>query len=508
MERFSKTRSSWAATFIVSILVLAFVLPSVQNPLHFFQSAVLSVGNHSIRQSEFSRLLQQEKVMMILNGLEERDRSPYFLLEKIKRNALLSLECRALGMNTSHQAARDSLFHHPLFMDSKGQFQEKKLQDFLFQNQVTLVQLVEWEKNRLTRARLKKALLTQVHTPSVLSELAIRGLTQKRKGAYKVFSIQKESLPWIRPTEAELMALFEKEPIKAPEYRTYSFFRISLSSIELSPKEIESQAKEKISGMTDEEWKTKLRLEKARALLEQKMLQIEDGLGEGKSLEQLAQEHHCLLKTVTTDAQGKEENGKEAFPEEKKIQELLVQKAFSMGVTQNVELLPLSISSPEYLWIRIDKIDPPKTLSYNQAKKKLEQRLQEEGVRRHLVLQAQAFLANPVLSQMQIFGPITQGEVDGSVPSVVRNTLFRLRSGADGILAQDQKKIYGVKLLSITYDTPKEKEYLQQWVKRDWEKIFLESYLASLEKKYPVHWHFSVPQPEKRTPLGEESEGL
>lgn len=435
----SSKKSSYV-TLIFILLGIAFIVTSFDNPLNFFQPTVVSLGGHHIKRREFRNLLAWEYA---------QGSSPTFpaLLSKLINNELVDLEAQQMGIQVSQQAARASFQKKPLFLDETGHFQEKKFQAFLTGSGLSLNQMLEQEKKYLRRKRLKEALMTQVTPPTLLVRLTERGAFQERVGAYKEFSLKKVGHS---SSDKELKDLFEAHPIKDPEYRTYSILDLSIAR-----------------GLP-------------KSQFEQLMVHIEDDLGAGRSLEDIITRHklQAYTKKVTTDAQGRNPLGLQLDPKDN--QSVLTQ-AFSLSSEEGPK--PIHLPPSRFVVIQVERTIPPKTLSFEEAKPRLEKVWQEKKQQEQMFEEAKAFANSPIVPHMKLTPSLSLNQSEPSVPPIVKEALFQLEPG-QSLAVKDDHKAYAVKLLSVK---PSAKSSpLNELVKDTLEHIFWDAYVTSLGQKYPI----------------------
>jgi hypothetical protein len=481
LDQSPKKKSSWIINFIFCLLALAFVATSIDTQVFLFESPVVSIGNKRITESELRQLFIQESALMHLEHPYGMDLDPTALLNKIERNEVLNLEVDNLKIHVSQEAAKQDLYAQKAFQNTLGQFDQAKLNKLLSDHKMSLKQLIDAQKKAIARNRLKKALLDQVHASQDLLDLTVKGMFQKRKGAYKQFMLTSDERSKIQPTASQLRESFDKNPILSPEQRTYSILFLSADTLPQTMTETEQKKNPQAHG------------QKAREHLETMSIQIEDGLGAGKSLKEIADQHNIPLIHVTSDDKGFSVEGEDlflgAFPslgkDQKEMTQAILNKVFSTSSEQGVEFLQLTSST--HVWIHVNKVTPPQALTYDQAKSKLVSLYREAQEQRLLREKAKYFLAKKGAgSDMMPIDAIGQEDESRHLPEIVKQALFQLTPGASSFVS-DGKKVYGVKLLSVSYSPDPEKSFAaQEFIREEWYSLFWSSYLTSLMKKYPI----------------------
>lgn len=480
LDQSPKKKSSWMVNSIFVLLALAFIATSIDTRFFFFESPVLSIGNKKITKSELQQLFLQEIALLNLEHSYGDEINPAFLLSKIENNELLNLEVENLGIRVSQEAARQALYAQKAFQDTQGHFSQHKVNEFLSSRQISIKQLIEGQRKAMARQRLKKVLIEQAQASHDLLELTVKGMFQKRKGGYLQLTLKPDEMAKIQPTQAQLQEMFKKTPLHSPEQRTYSILYLSPDLF--------------IEKLKGSEPNKEILLQKARARLETAITQIEDGVGAGKNLKELASQQGIPLIHITSDNKGLSIEGNELFlaafqkfgKNKEDLKKAILNKVFSMNPEQGTEFLQLPSST--CLWVHLDKITPSHVLTYDQAKGRLESLYCEAQEQRLLTKKAEKFLTqkNLLLDNMTEIDPIGQEDDEEDLPPAVKQALFQLTPGGASI-AKDGKKVYVVKLVSISYQPEAEKNSAaKELIQGEWCRIFWLSYLKDLMKKHPI----------------------
>jgi hypothetical protein len=485
-EELHKKKHSPYFNAVLAVLGVAFLVTSFDNPLKLFEPPLLSVGSKDIKAHEFRVLLAHSYTLTDFSNIENQNMA---VLSYIINNELVSLEAERMGIKTSEAAAQESLKKRPLFLDEQGTFQQERLQKFLSASGLTLAQLIKQEQRVLSRNRLKQALLDQIpHAPQALIKLTSIGAFQERTGIYKKFPIAASNKS-ITPPEKELKALFSEKQFQSPEYRSYRVLQLSpmalahMTSSTPSPKEVSL----------------------AQAKFEKLCIQIEDDLGAGMSLEDIVASRglSSLVKSMTTDAQGRSmASGKNLSKtgNDKKVAEI----AFSLSPEENAR--PVSLSTGYFFVIKVDKIDPPKILTFQEAYPQLVQAWSTKNNIFEKQALEKAKLYEKTLSHSSpnelirlsnkdphvVWLPSQALQYNGAnttIPSVVKDSLSKMAPGQVS-KAQDKENVYAIRLVSVTLPDYKKNAYrVTDLVKDTLTHALWDTFVAALAQKYPVHIH-------------------
>jgi hypothetical protein len=496
-------KTSWYATAVFSVLAVAFLVTSFQGgSWRFFQPVVISMGKKSIRLDEFQRLLAQKQAM---NRLMGRFTPKEILMRLFVDDQLLSIEMEKMGIDISQKSAIESLKKNRFFFNKKGEFSEKNLQTFLRESGISLKQLIEEERKRIAIRYLKEALLAQISLPSDLVKLMSEGIFQERSGGYRSFPLIQGKTPTASPSEKDLQDLFQSlKEVVAPPVRSYQILRLSPTlwqkTIQVSDQEIRQyhtlyMASTPLEASRQEIVK-KLKAKKAQEKMEKLIVKVEDGLGAGKTLKQIAEQEQLPLYQVTTDRQGQMQDGEkspllsfeELGPEAKAFQVELLDKIFQLPVGQDPDLL--SFPQGENLFIQVSKSLPEKKLSYTEALPRLKILWEKEFFKKSLLKEAEDFRKKKGKTGMTPCVSMTLNSKNEDVPTVVKEALFSLELNGSRIVSDD-KALYVVELNKIVPPqldalSKKEKADLKSIALQEIRRICWECYLQSLRRSYPL----------------------
>lgn len=485
-EEQQKKKHSPYFNAVLAVLGVAFLVTSFDSPLKFFEPPLVSVGPKDIKSHEFRILLAHTYTLTDFSNIKNQNMA---ILSHIINNELISLEADRMGIHASQKAAQESLKKRPIFLDEQGIFQEERLQKFLSASGLTLAQLIVQEQKVLQRTRLKQALLAQLtRVPQELIKLASIGAFQQRSGAYKKFPIGTLSLDSLTPPEKELKTLFNEKHFQSPEYRTYQVLHLSPASF--------------ISGKSTPSPQDMVA---AQSTFEKMCIQIEDDLGAGLSLEEIANTRKLssFVKTVTTDAQGRYPS--EATRPHSKGNKKLAEIAFSLSPEDNVR--PASLESGTFSIVKLEKINPPKALSFQEAypllvqewakkNKILENRALEKAKEYEKVFSGSSAAALQRLASKDPsvvwLPPQAVSQYDGMqnyVPPIIKESLSKMTPG-QVTTVQDGENAYVVRLVSVTIPEYQKDAYrVTDLVKESLMHTLWDAFVAALAQKYPVHIH-------------------
>jgi hypothetical protein len=109
-------------------------------------------------------------------------------------------------------------------LEPEDRFDQTKMDAFLRNNGVTLLQMIAAEQRELGRMILKRSLARNVFLPSFYKTFAEKGLRQTRSFRSKFFAFDYSHISDIQIGKKETEAFVEKAPqwmVSAPEMRTF-----------------------------------------------------------------------------------------------------------------------------------------------------------------------------------------------------------------------------------------------------------------------------------------------
>jgi hypothetical protein len=460
----------------------------------FFKNALITVGTSKITDADIVRHIH---LLALDPKGQEKQKTYGHILQKISQLALLDQEAKKLSMRVSSQSAKESLVKNPLFKD-----QNTNIKDFLAKHRITLSQAVQYEKRKLTHQRLKKAIQCQT-TPIPSNFLALweKGWSQHRKGIYRAFSITSQDIAAQKVSSEEIaqyLAKKETTPL-SPMYRICTV-------LALDPKE----------GVTKQYMKD-LSEDKPKNLLD------------------WAHKKGLTPHTIQMDVQGKDAEQKTVSLLKmdqyhttyndlffQKEQSALTQKIFDHAIKDI--FFHATGQDLMYYIVQVIQETSAQPMSKAASEKWAKKHIQKQKAYALMQKKADAFAKNSSLQGTPIqrfgFNEITVHDIasddillydtrahtsaNKDFPWVAK-CLFDLKPGQSvgqsfGIDALDHHTFYVVKVTEIKNESWKNKDMTKQMaqkraiakerLQKNWVKRMWVSYLASLEKQYPIQYQY------------------
>jgi hypothetical protein len=430
MER-EKPESKYGQ-WIIGMMLVAYLATSFDYRYFSFRSPLLTVGTHKIQESQLVQRIREERAYakLTLYGTGNQGSDDAYWIGKVARDEIWNQEVSAMGIAVSENRARQSLRQKMCFLDESGslnagrlmnfykknpvffqvdfqsteenggfvmgdhgqtklfrgdpdfldledRFDEAKMGAFLRRNGVSLLQMVAAEQRLLGRMVLKTALLKQVFLPSFYKDLAKKGQGQVRSWRSKLFPldaaddanqrVSKESVDlFLRENPSERMR-------KYPEMRTFTVMS--------TPNFATLPPNTKKNGVSESQ------------------TMIEDALGAGKKLEDVAKDQGRTYSILTSSATGqaldfspiawKQPNG-ETLKLPKEVREKILDRVFSSQ--EGVFTLPVMMGG--MVWVQVHTISPPRALSEAELYAATEYALKVKKSHAVVEAKAQAFAKN------------------------------------------------------------------------------------------------------------------
>jgi len=331
-------------------------------------TVVATVGDQSIRADELQtamrRALEQLSVRfgssIDLQQAKQLGLVDQTLAQLIDRR-LIDQEVARLKLDVSDDLIRDVITGNPNFKGSDGRFDRAQFNAVLAANNLTEDQYVGLLRHDIPRNDLIHAVTAGVMAPRPVVDVLYRYRNEKRTA--DVVSLPTSGATDVgQPNEEQLKAFFEahQDMFRAPEYRSFTLASLTPSDIAKDIEIPEAKLKEEYDQRQDElQIPERREVEQILAPTEDKAKEAEKALADGKDWREVA-------TTVAGQEPGTIDLG------------LLKQEELPRAIGDVVFELPLNKPSEPVKtplgWhiLRVVKIEPPVTQTFDEAKSKLE----------------------------------------------------------------------------------------------------------------------------------------
>ena len=360
---------------LFGLLIISFGFWGIYTRSDYFQghspeTVIATVGDRSIRAEELQQALQpalerlrtqlgtsidaqQAKQLGVLDGL----------LDQLINRALLDQEAQRLGLEASDELVRSAIFDNPAFKTPDGRFDRGLFQQVLMMNHLTEEQLIERLRHDIPRSDLLQAITVGVEAPRPVVDAVYRYRAEKRIADIVAFPVASAPDPG-QPNEDALTKFYEAhpDPFRAPEYRGFTVAGLSPADVAQPGSIPEEKIKQEYDQRKEEfELPERREVQQILAPSEEKAKEAEAALAAGKDWKEVATSVGMDPETIDLGLLKKDE-----------LPDSLGNVAFQLPVDKPSD----PVKSPlGWHVLRVTKVEPPTTETYEQAKPQLEEEL-------------------------------------------------------------------------------------------------------------------------------------
>jgi peptidyl-prolyl cis-trans isomerase D len=365
---------SKAGSFVVKLLfvllILTFGIWGIGDIFRTRSSdtAVATVGDHSIRADELQTALRRA-----LEQLSARFGSAIDLqqakqlglvdetLNQLIDRSLIDQEAARLQLDVSDDLIRNVITGNPSFKGSDGQFDRGLFNALLAANRLSEDQYVALLRHDIPRNDLLHAVTAGVSVPQPMVDLLYQYQNEKRIA--NIVSLPSSGAGDVgQPSETELKSFYDahQDLFRAPEYRGFTLASLNPDDLAKDIEIPESKLKEEYNQRQDElQIPERREVEQILAPSEEKAKEAEAALAAGKDWREVA-------TTITGQNPDTIDLG---LLKREEMPSALGDVAFELPLSKPSE--PVKTPLGWHL-LRVVKIEPPVTQSFEQAKDKLE----------------------------------------------------------------------------------------------------------------------------------------
>src|SRR5215469_10287896 len=331
-------------------------------------SAVATVGDRSIRAEELQTALRRaiEQLSARFGSAIDMQQAKQLglvdqTLAQLIDRSLIDQEVARLQLDISDDQIRNVITANPSFRGSDGRFDRALFGAVLAANNLTEDQYVALLRHDIPRNDLLHAVTAGAVTPQPVVDLLYAYRNEKRTA--DIVSLPVSGVPDVgQPSEDELKAFYEAhfDVFRAPEYRDFTLVSLDPSDIAKDIEVPEAKLKEEYDQRQDELQIPERRdVEQILAPNEEKAKEAEAALAAGKDWREVA----------TTIAGQNQDTIDLGLLRRDEMPGALADIAFELPLDKPSEPVKTPLG-----WhiLRVVKIEPPVTQSFEQAKPKLE----------------------------------------------------------------------------------------------------------------------------------------
>jgi peptidyl-prolyl cis-trans isomerase D len=375
MQAIRGRAGSLIVKILFGLLIISFGLWGVADYLHERtapDTVVARVGDETIRADEVQRELQPmiERMRAQFGGTIDAQQLKQFgvvdtLLGQLIDRKLLHQEVRRLGLEVPDEVVRSAIYDNPAFRGPDGRFDRQAFAQVLMMHRLTEDQLVARLRGDIPRSDLLQAITAGAAAPQPVVDALYRYRNEKRVADIVSFPVSAVTDVG-QPSEGELTKYYEahSDLFQAPEFRAFTLATLSPADVKSTAEIPEAKLRREYEERKDEyDTPEQRQIQQILAPTEEKAKEVEAALQAGKDWQEVA----------TNLAAQDPETMDLGLLSRKDIPRELGDVAFELPLNQPSE----PVKTP-FGWhiLRVVKIEPGATPSFEQARPKLVAELQ------------------------------------------------------------------------------------------------------------------------------------
>jgi len=337
-------------------------------------TVIATVGDQKIRAEDLQAAVRRE-----LERLSVQFHAPIDLQQAKKLGvvddvlhllidrSLLDQEAARLQLEVSNDVIRNTTTDNPKFKTPDGQFDRALFNEVLAQNHLTEDQYVALMRHDIPRDDLVRAMTLGATAPQSMADLLLRYRNEERVA--DIVALPTADAGDVgQPSEADLTAFYDghQDLFRAPEYRGFTLASLSPSDIAQGIEIPEAKLKEEFDERQDEfQLPEQREVQQILAPSEDKVKEAAAALAAGKD-----------WKEVATQIAGQDPETIElGLMKREELPQALADIAFELPLDKPSEPVKTPLG-----WhiLRVVKIEPAVTQTFEQAKPKLEAQLSHD----------------------------------------------------------------------------------------------------------------------------------
>ncbi|HEX3863783.1 MAG TPA: peptidyl-prolyl cis-trans isomerase [Stellaceae bacterium] len=354
------------------LLIVSFGFWGIYTRSDYFQehspeTVLATVGGRDIRAEELQQALEPalQRLRAQFGGSIDNQQIKQLgiidtLLGQLIDRALLDNESVRLGLDPSDDVVRSTIYDNPAFRGADGKFDRQLFGQILAMNRLTEDQLVARLRHDIPRADLLQAVTAGVVMPRPVVDALYRYRNEKRLADIVAFPVA--SITDIgQPSDADLKKFYDAHPdlFRAPEYRAVTIASLSPADLQRSGSIPDDKLRSEYDQHKDDFGTPEQRdIQQLLAPSEEKAKEAESELAAGKDWKDVAASLGQDADSIDLGLLSRQD-----IPHE------LGDVAFDLALNKPSE----PVKSPMgWHVLRVTKIDPAKTQTFEEAKAKIE----------------------------------------------------------------------------------------------------------------------------------------
>jgi peptidyl-prolyl cis-trans isomerase D len=365
---------------LFGLLILSFGFWGIYTRSSFFQDAtspeavVASVGDREIHTQQLQAALQPaiERLRAQFGGTLNPAQAKQLgiaeaVLNQLIDQSLIDQEAARLHLDLSDDVIRTAITSNPAFISQDGRFNRDQFNQVLAMNHMTEEGLVAQLRSEIPRGDLLQALTAGVVMPSPEIDAIYRYRNETRVADVVAIPLAAASSVG-SPSDADVSKFYDDHPnlFKAAEYRGFTVASLTADDIKgeitLSDEDLKSAYNDR---KDDFEVPEQRQVEQLLTPTQEKAKAAEDALAAGQDFTQVA----------TTIAGQDPQTIDLGMLKAGDLPKPLADAAFALPLDKPSE--PIEDALGWHI-LRVAKIEPPKTLTFDEAKQQLTEALTQE----------------------------------------------------------------------------------------------------------------------------------
>ena len=334
-------------------------------------TVIATVGDRNIRAEDLQTAVRREVERMsarVGSPIDLQQAKKFGIVDEVLNGlidrSLLGQEAARLRLEVSDDVIRNAITDNPSFRTTDGHFDRVRFDAALAQNHLTEGQYVNMMRQDLPPEDLAQAVTLGAMTPQSMADALLRYRNEKRVADIVALSVA-DAGDAGQPSETDLTVFYDghQDLFRAPEYRGFTLASLSPSDLAQGIEIPEAKLQEEFDQRQDEFQVPEQReVQQILATSEDKVKEAAAALAAGKD-----------WKEVATGSAGQDPDTIElGLMKREELPRVLGDIAFELPVNKPSEPVKTPLG-----WhiLRVVKIEPAATQTFEQAKPKLEAEL-------------------------------------------------------------------------------------------------------------------------------------
>jgi peptidyl-prolyl cis-trans isomerase D len=379
MQAIRSRAGSIIVKVLFALLIVSFGFWGIYTRSDYYQghnpdTIIATIGDARIRAEDLTRALQpalerlraQTGASIDMRQVKQLGILDSLLAQLIDRS-LLDQETQRLGLEVSDEGVKAAIYDNPAFRGPDGRFDRQLFAQVLTVNRLTEDQLINRLRHDIPRSDLLQAITAGVGEPRPVVDILYRYRNEKRVADIVAFPAA--SVTGIgQPDDAALSQFYDSHPdmFRAPEYRGFTLASLSPSDLPSAAEIPEEKLRREYEQRKDEfEIPDRREIEQILAPSEEKAKEAEAALAAGKE-----------WKEVATSIAGQDPDTIDlGLLNRQEIPRLLGDIAFELPLNEPSQ----PVKSPlGWHILRVTKIEPAATQSFEEVKRQIESELKTQ----------------------------------------------------------------------------------------------------------------------------------